>query len=331
MTRLLGFLLMLAITLPQWSCGGQVSAGGGLSGAEGGSTLDGSLLAVINRMAGAPWGVPYSGNRVVSITGPSGLITFTESVAADGAGGFQLQPGEVLSGAVNAHDFLTDQEQGKGFQYRYRGFQVQDAQLLQLNYTVSVLSNQGVATAGIPCTQLHIQRKDAGAGVIDRLHYVVNVDPQTGVVLAWTQLDEAGNTVSMMEFANFTYGEPAVEMYQSPMIEQPLNVGEDLKAQLGFDVLRPGMLPRGYRMVTAAKVVTDETPWVRMVFSDGVESLFLMHREPELLAGVAQASTLGSYENGERTVLMGTVNGFELIAEGKFGSVWMQDFVSSCF
>ncbi|MEZ5975947.1 MAG: hypothetical protein R3E96_14225 [Planctomycetota bacterium] len=70
-------------------------------------------------------------------------------------------------------------------------------------------------------------------------------------------------------------------------------------------------------MVTAAKVVTDETPWVRMAFSDGVESLFLMHWELELLAGVAQASTLGSYENGERTVLMGTVNGFGADCRGQ--------------
>ncbi|MEZ5975948.1 MAG: hypothetical protein R3E96_14230 [Planctomycetota bacterium] len=56
------------------------------------------------------------GEPVVSITGPSGLITFTESVAADGAGGFQPAR-RGSSGAVNAHDFLTDQEQGKGFQY----------------------------------------------------------------------------------------------------------------------------------------------------------------------------------------------------------------------
>jgi hypothetical protein len=117
------------------------------------------------------------------------------------------------------------------------------------------------------------------------------------------------------------------------LVENELAIEDLTGPSMPFDLLHPTLLPAEYRLYKAYEVVDSAgSVWIRQVFTDGLGALIFMHKEHDLaLAGMKGHSTLGVYEEGQWTVLMGEINGFALLAVGKLSSNVIQDFVSSCF
>ena len=324
--------LLVAIGLP--SCGNSefeaqtdlTTQGGPGSNFQG---LGGQVLLIQS----APDSVAYQGVRRVERFTESPMVSYRERVAGDGAGGFQIEVIDVLSSSTDEATFRETQAQTKGFQHRYGGFRIQDAQEFQKNYQISILSNSEVV-AGIPCHRWHVEQDVADANLrlaVDRPnHYLIDFDPSTGLVLRWQEIDGFGELVTRVAFESISYGEPTLAMHQTSLTETPLPLGDDAGDEVGFKPLNPKLLPPNFVKVQAAKVHDGQRLWVRQVYSDGLDTILLMNREPIQSAG-ATASTLGALVTGDRTVLMGTVNNVEVIAEGKRSLDEMQDFLSSCF
>ncbi len=323
--------LWIPVALPGCD-NGQVRAETDLIGQGGGSSSVQGLRAIIERIQAAPEQIAFEGTRRVDRFAETPTVSYRERVAGDGEGGFQLEVLEVISAGLDTTTFRQTQAQTKGFQHRYGGFRIHDADKFQRNYQISILS-KAEKVAGVDCHRWHIAKQDDGAQhlPIDQPnHFLVDFDPNTGLVLRWQEIDAFGNLVSKAEFETIQFGSPSLAMHQSRLTETPLSLDADLEAAAGFKVLRPKLLPRNFQLNQTSLVHDGQRRWIRQVFSDGVESLLLMHRAPFFTAGDT-ASTIGALVNGDRTVVMGTVNNVELIAEGKLSLDEMQDFVSSCF
>ncbi len=328
--RLASGLVALALT----ACSGsnvEVQAG---SGAEGGGQAAASgFSTLVKSIERAPWMVPYEGIRRMDYLREVPSLSYREMVAGDGNGGFQLKNIEVLSMHPDLNGITRRLEQTKGFQYRFKDFRVQDAYLFQLAYKIRILTKDEIV-AGITCTRIFVERQLANPNMplADQPnHFLVDFDPATGLVLRWTELDSFGVKVASMEFEQISYGAPSIEMHPPTFREIPLQAHRQLDEQAGFSVLRPTLLPANYRL-EAASLVDDgsNNPWVRQVYTDGLKVILLMHRGKAQTAGV-HASTLGAFVDGDRTMLVGEVNGYEILAEGSQELLTMQDMVSSCF
>lgn len=313
-------------------CSGQSVQAGTSGGQNLGGGTQANLGTLARQLEQAPWVIPYHGIRRLELNQKDPAISYREEVSADGQGGFQLNVLELLSVHPDPVSALRQLEQTKGFQYRYRGFRVQDAGLFQLAYQISLLS-KSEEVAGITCTRMHVdhQNVDPNLLAVDAPnHYLVDFDPNTGLILRWQEIDPLGDLVAKMEFESLTYGDPGVPMHPLAFAETEISLRSSLDDAVGFHVLRPGLLPQNFRLHRITRVQDGDQTWVRMVFTDGVETLLLMHR-PKVELDQPEASTIGAYASGDRTVVMGAVNGYELIAEGRLNVAGMQDFVSSCF
>lgn len=325
-----GALLACGLTACNDSAGSssiELGAGSGLI-ADGTSALSADL-------ASAPWQVAYHGVRRFDFLTESPAVSYKEAVSADGLGQFGLRVVEVFAPRADAAGFIAKQAQNEGFNYRYRGFHVLDPFLFEANYTVQLL-NQEQVVAGVNCTRLLVhKRSDVDQPVPN--HYLVDMDPESSLVLGWQELDSTGVLVSKMVFESFALGlaENPIPMGTGSLSGSESEIAiEDLGSlDAQFEILSPTLLPAEFRLYRAYEVLdASQSLWVRQVFTDGAGALIFMHkRQKSLIAGASPNSTMGVYEEGQWTILMGEVNGYSLLAVGKLGSNEIQDFVSSCF
>ena len=315
------------------SCGNSEASASVSTGAGDSNGPSQSLNGLVYMLQQAPETIPYEGIRRVDRYSEVPAVSYRELVAGDGAGGYQLDVQEVISANLDVDTFREEMAQTKGFQYRYGGFRIRDGHLFQKNYKISILSRSEFV-AGIECMRLHVESQDPT--LVNRLsidspnHFLVDFDPETGLVLRWQEIDAFGATVTQVAFESLSYGEPSVAMHEPAFTETPLSIEQDLSAQAGFHVLRPTLLPKHFELQSASLVTADSDVWVRQVFSDGLESMLLMHKA-KTPSKDATASTIGALSTGDRTVVMGVVNNYEVIAEGKFDLDNIQDFLSSAF
>ena len=159
----------------------------------------------------------------------------------------------------------------------------------------------------------------------------MDFDPNTGLVLRWQEFDAFATLVASMEFETIQYGAPSIAMHPPAFRQTELAMDSDLTDEAGFEVLRPTLLPDHFRLSRATLVEDGGNPWMRQVYSDGLRVIVLQHRGQVLQAGTAGNSNIGAFADGNRTMLVGTVNGYELVAEGDQDLATMQDVVGSCF
>ena len=289
------------------------------------------LMGMISLIQSAPDTVAFQGVRRVELASEDPVVIYREVVAGDGQGGFQIEPLNVLTPHPDPTGFMNQQRQMKGFQHRYGGFRIQDALLFQLSYQISILS-RAEEVAGIQCTRLHVQKSRPGnrLSINAPNQFLVDFDPQTGLVLAYEELDAFGTKISRSSYESISYGQPTAAMHVPAYQEAPISIKEDLSTEAGFEVLRPTYLPAKFRLLRASMVIDGNARWIRQVFSDGLETLLLMHKQQDPNPSPS-GSTVGALVNGNRTVLMGVVNGCELIAEGKLDPDGLKEFIASCW
>lgn len=224
--------------------------------------------------------IAFHGERRVRmdyrVLGGERELEYVERVVSDGEGGFGMVVGEILSPAMTPDEeefFRILQESRQGFFYRYRDFRIRDLALFQQGYT---LRQTGLATiCERPCVVLEVRHRERRGR-----WYRVAVDPRTGVVMrAEEHAGAANRIVASVEFEAFEEGSPAEEiaLYQTRIERDRVDLTIDTVDQVGFQVLRPTLLPEGYRFEGADSMQDpDGRTWVRQVFADGVEHLFFL-------------------------------------------------------
>lgn len=278
LATLLGLALVAACS-PQ--SGSDTSSGTPrISSLQGGSILDG--------MRTAPDATCYSGTRRLWMRfqedGVPSILEYEETVYADGAGGFAIEPGPVTAPPMTQAQrdlFEILQRVREGFLFRYRDFRVRDTALLQQNYRV-VDTGATPSVAGRPCDEL---RFEATRGVPHQ--YVVAIDHDTRLVLRCEERDERGQPVARMEFTSF---DPAPLPANVTMhVDAPaasIDVAADNRAVLGFALRKP-RVTFGHPIAHAERVEAEGRTYARLVYDDGIEPLFYLYSGVAASGGMA--------------------------------------------
>jgi outer membrane lipoprotein-sorting protein len=245
---------------------------------------------LIERIQQAPLRVKHGGTRRLEFhyasEGVEHTLAYQEHVTADGQGRFALDPGQIEQPAMNTQQrevFELLQKQHEGFFFRYRDFGVRQRNLFEANYSVQVLGTP-IAVAGRTCTQIDVRRNGRNASST----YRAAIDDETGLVMRWTESTLDGRLLARSEFVDFTLDPvlDGVEWFVSPLQVESLQSGQDLSAQdlatLGFQPHSLQVLPPGYQLLRSERVIENETTWLRRVYGDGLENLFVLERGPDL-------------------------------------------------
>ena len=303
--------------------------------------------------------VAYSGTRHVRMSyvvgGATKVLEYDETVSSDGHGQFAIVPGRFDSPQMSADQaafFAILQERRDGFFYRYRDFRIRDWNAFLQNWTAQ---DRGLreTVAGRECAVLEFRKRrvgsrgtgDAGSGA----RYRAWIDPETALVLRAQEFDASGAQVSLVEFRDFTLAPDLsnVALHGDRSDPKRFDPDADTTAILGFPLLRPKILPDGYRVERAeiiraagASASGASAPgpaqgaqgtgaaadrWARIEYGDGVDELFFLQ---SVASEAAQASTspeerdLGSryvriLHVGPWTILQGRFDGTQAIVMGK--------------
>jgi len=232
------------------------------------------------------------------------LLEQLEDVGADGTGSFAIELLEVVSlpPDVDSLSYEILFESSARFQWTMRDFQIRDASLAASNYFVQLLTDAPVV-AGIDCVRLSFLRQEEIGGRPGQ--YQVDVDPNTGFVLAWREFSNSGQMLADVAYESFEYGGDVSDMTLRgrQFAAAPLNVAMPLSGQIDFAPRFPDLLPGNMQVVSAeVQTVPDSLAaavspgassylptgeWLLMVATDVVESLALAP-SPELAAATAQ-------------------------------------------
>lgn len=321
-------------------------SGGGSSLLAGNGQASAGAPSLIERIADSRRNVAFVGVRRIEShyvesggNGAAHQLSLRERVSADGHGGFAIEALDVLDPQMSTHDrdlLLSLQSIRQGMNWRYRDFAIQDPELFEQNYTATA-TGANVVIAGVTCLELRIERIDQSGTL-----HMVAVDSTTGLVLASRETTLDGQPVSQMVFESLQLAPDlsGVVWHQRTNQEIALPITGDVTAQLGFEPLSPRFLPSGYQLIERARIQhpMDQTPWAKLTYSDGVDSLFFLHGGP-LLAGngvssgtpAIQADLVVVAEAEPWTVAQGNLHGQRVIAMGKVGESSLLDLLRSAF
>jgi hypothetical protein len=253
-----------------------------------------SASPLVERIFEAPLHVKHGGTRhlwfAYQSEGVERTLEYVEHVTADGEGHFALDPGAIVQPAMSVQQrevFELTQKQREGFFFRYRDFGVRQRTLFEANYSVEVLG-MPIVIAGRTCTQIDVHRKGKSHS-----KYRAAIDDETGLVLRWTESTLEGRIIASSEFTEFTLDPvlDGVDWFVSPLQVDELQMGSSaqLVAALGFQPHTPQLLPAGYQLLRAERVVADHKTWLRRVYGDGLENLFVLEGGPDAAPATEQA------------------------------------------
>ncbi len=309
--------------------------------------------------------IAYTGTRHVKLSyvvaGAMKVLEYDETVSSDGHGKFSIVPGKVASPQMSTDQaafFAILQERRDGFFYRYRDFRIRDWNSFLLNWSAQ---DQGVheSVAGRECAVLEFRRKrgESGAESDGGGHYRAWIDPQTALVMRAQEFDASGAQVSLVEFEGFTLSPDlsSVALHADRSDPKPFAPDADTTAVLGFPLLRPKILPDGYRVERAEVVhaasasasgsdasvqpgsghATDA--WARIEYGDGVDQIFFLQgpaSDPAEASTSPEDRDLGSryvriLHVGPWTVLQGRFDRTQAIVMGKVDEESLQRMLKS--
>ena len=338
--RALSWAALAGLLLGLSGCDGEVSAGTDFDGDKLPATAQlEPLTQLLAQSVEAPWQTRYAGVRRVEsqvVNGNNQVgLAYREEVAADGTGRFALDTVEVLSFVPDPVVFGLTQKLREGFLYRYRDFRIRDLSLFFSNYLVQDLGETTVADR--PCAQIQVRRKAEVASA-----FLVALDQATGLVLKFEERDANGQLRTAMEFESLDL-DPDLEgvaWFELDTPEKSLDLGQDLGAQVGFEVMQPAVYPEEFQLWKATSLrADDDTRWVKLTLTDGLEPLFFFQKvqAPVVLegSGVTAAPTstqldeVWVYQMGAVQVVQGTVRDHEILALGKVPAELLLDLIES--
>jgi len=272
-------------------------------------------------------------------------------------------PGKVVSPEMTPDEgafFAILQERRDGFFYRYRDFRIRDWNGFRRNWSAT---DQGVreSVAGRACEVIEFRRIRGASGPTkdgeNGAFYRAWIDPETALVLRSQEFDASGSQVSLVEFRDFTLAPDlsGVALHADRSDPKPFDPDADATAVLGFPLLRPKILPDGYRLeraesvriggLSASGASGDSLPggavvpdgaaggmpgaaserWARVAYGDGVDEIFFLQGSA---SDAAEASAspedrdLGAryvriFHVGPWTVLQGQFDRTRAIVMGK--------------
>ncbi|MFT7676539.1 MAG: hypothetical protein ACI8QC_000510 [Planctomycetota bacterium] len=291
-------------------------------------------VSIFDLMRDAPFMVPYTGVRRVTMNHIGSLpLDYREEVAGDGLGSFAIEPIEILSAHPNAAELLIRKGLQQTFDYRNRDFRVLVPSLFQQNYNYTLDPNPS-QVLGRDCFSLTVQRPAPYVGG----SYAVQMDVETKLVLDWREYDASGNEISHVAFESLELQSPdfnGFNMVSGFMTETELDIQSNLAVTAGFAVLTPSLPPTGFELYGASLLESTSTPgdpWVRLLYTDGLERVWILHRAPAMSSGgTFAAPVVHVYPTEAWTVAVGKIGGYEVMAAGRVPKKQILQMLESCF
>lgn len=237
---------------------------------------------LFERMQMATTTVRHGGTRRLQyhyeVAGVAHALTYEERVTADGHGRFALDPlrvGEPVMTTAQREVFDLLQKQREGFFFRFRDFGVRQRDLFFANYRIVDLHTNPVV-AGRACMEIEVARITNAT-----VRYRLAVDIETALVMRSVETAPDGREVARSEFIEFTLDPmvPAdIQWFTPKYVGQPLDTTSLAAAGFTFPPIAPKFLPVGYQHLHSEIVREADDAWIRRVYSDGVENLFLLQK-----------------------------------------------------
>jgi len=316
--------VMFAASLALVACGGGVPGGG--SGTEGppvyGATGPPDYFAMGPT---APFTTAYRGLRKVELYYDAHApMVYREDVGSDGQGKFCVETLDVLvSSNPNTSLFLLLQTQRQAQIYRHRDFRIRDLGLFLANYDYVVVPT-ATTVAGVTCDRIQVQARAAAHS-----RFEVDIDPSTGLVMAWEEYDlVTGNLDARIAFETYVPDGDLSDMALIDRVFQTSTYGVHtggFRNALGFPPLIPQLQPGvGYQLVPEAEVlVVNGQNWAKLYLTDGMGTCIFMD-SMQVLPGASGASGASERKDevavmqvGSWSSLRGTVRGYSVIMAGR--------------
>lgn len=258
---------------------------------------------LLDRMQTAPTTVKHGGTRRLEyhyeIAGVAQSLVYEERVTADGNGRFALDPlrvGQPDLTPPQREIFDLVQKNREAFFFRYRDFGVRKRELMYENYRIVDLRSNPVV-AGRVCVEFEFERL-TGA----QAKYHVAVDRETALVMRSIEIAPNGQVLARSEFTDFTLDPvvtDAVAWFTPTHPGLPLDTASLAASGIQFTPLEPRLPPAGYQHLYSEIVRHEQDAWIRRIYSDGVEHVFLLqkgvrHSPDDQTAAHAATRTAGS-------------------------------------
>lgn len=300
------------------------------------------IFELFEQVQEAPLRVAHSGVRRLELSydlgGTVQDLSYRERVVTDGTGRYSIETIEALTPVDST--FLPLQSERAGFYFRYRDFKVRDLSEFLANYAVYDLG-QPVLFLGRTAWQFEIHTKHLESPV----HYQLTFDIDTGLLLRSVELGDSGQVYARLEYETFELDPDlaGVSFHQVSNAEAPATLGPALDVKLGFKVSVPTLLPTGYRLSEVSTLVDAfGGEWVKLTYTDGVESLFFVQsRAVQPATGVKLSPTtsvnFGSpqadkvlwMQVGPIVAVQGELGGLTRLAVGKVSKEALFDLLQS--
>ncbi len=302
------------------------SASDASGGPVGASAEAGTFLA---RLAASGVGIAYRLERRVEYylePGSMPSLAYREEVLTDGAGNFAVDPlamVQPIPAGLDPELFLTVQKGREGFVLRHRDFAVRDEARFVTNYDVTVLDPDAVVL-GRPCVELDVRRSQ----VAER-SYRVWIDSATDVVLLQEEYDALGVLLARVEAEAFEVDPDLEGVPLSGAPSRFATLDPERPGEHPFPTSLPVAVPAGFTLAEMASIDFEGQPWVRYLYGDGLEQVFVLIGAPAPAPSVhstggttvgqakSAASHLWYFQVGAWSVLQGEIEGREVAALGK--------------
>jgi hypothetical protein len=174
---------------------------------------------------------------------------------------------------TDPQSYIQLQNACAGFVFEYRDFNIRSVPLLLLNYQLQA-DPVHVTVAGRDCLELRVLRLVGEADT-----FVVDIDKQTGLVLASHHYGPNGTLLARVVFQTIEY-DPDLSgvALSSPVDHELLDLAHAPETKLGFVPFQPKQIPPGFQFSRALALnESAEKKWACLEYVDGVECLFFLH------------------------------------------------------
>ncbi len=290
------------------------------SGTAPAAMASGGQPSFLGLIADAPFRTTFHAHRHVwqkyeEAHGPQ-VLEYTEEVWSDGHGGFSVTPEQLILPQLSPQAeqvFLLLQKSREGFLYRLRDFRVHELQAFLSEYQVEDLGGH-IVVAGQSCERLRVTPLDPSP-----TYWELDVLPSNGLVLGVREYLRDGTLVSSVETTEYD----TTTALSGPHQDLPTTPFTPATAQqvLGFSPLPPSFLPQGFVCTATEKVTLSNENWARYSYTDGGETLFVLHRREPLLQtnnnDPAGANPIRIFRVGRWTVAQATFNRNRMVVMGR--------------
>lgn len=272
------------------------------------------------------------------------VLEVREEVAGDGSGSYAIDFLDFIEQPQSIEESMYSLTHARSTDvfWRTREFRLRGLGLALQNYQFNEL--QGTFdVAGHDCRRVDILRNSPLDGRLG--HYVVDIEPVTGFVLAWTELDANAQPLVQMTYESISFQPDlsSIMLSSGAFAANSLDLTTSLDGIVDFEVLVPDVYPTGFEL---AQAVTFSVPasftatgdsflsggdWVRFTATDGIEPLTFAHGSTMSATSGFVQSTLRVVSEGAWEYGFGRVNGVSFVVAGRVSAADLRRLVESAF